>query len=56
MRTTLIILVLILPWLSSGQEITNNSFSLDEAIAYALEHNYSALNATRDLDDAQKQK
>ena len=56
MRTTLIILVFVLPWLSSGQETPENSFSMDEAIAYALEHNYSALNATRDLDDAQKQK
>ncbi|MEZ4810041.1 MAG: TolC family protein [Allomuricauda sp.] len=56
MRTTLIILLFVLPWLSSGQETPGNSFSLDEAIAYALEHNYSALNATRDLDDAQKQK
>lgn len=31
-------------------------FSLEEAIAYALEHNYSAVNAGRDLVDAQKQK
>ncbi|MDC6366286.1 MULTISPECIES: TolC family protein [Flavobacteriaceae] len=56
MRTTLIILCLVLPWLSSGQETTNNSFSLDEAIAYALEHNYSSINASRDMDAAQKQK
>lgn len=38
-----------------GQEQTN-SFTLDEAIAYALENNYSAINADRDLIDAQKQK
>lgn len=31
-------------------------FSLEEAIAFALEHNYSAVNASRDLVDAQKQK
>ncbi len=31
-------------------------FSLQEAIQYALEHNYSAINANRDLVDAQKQK
>lgn len=55
MRTTLIILLFILPWLSSAQDTIPN-FSLDGAIQYALEHNYSALNATRDLDDAQKQK
>ncbi|MFD2587249.1 TolC family protein [Croceitalea marina] len=34
----------------------DNSFSLDEAVAYALEHNYEAINAGRDLVDAQKQK
>ena len=31
-------------------------FSLEEAINYALEHNYSAINASRDMVDAQKQK
>ena len=33
-----------------------NSFSLDEAIAFALENNYSAVNADRDVLDAKKQK
>ena len=32
------------------------AFSLEEAIAYALENNYGALNAERDILDAQKQK
>lgn len=32
------------------------SFTLDEAIAFALENNYSAINADRDLIDARKQK
>ncbi len=32
------------------------TFSLEEAIAFALENNYSAINAERDLTDAQKQK
>lgn len=40
---------------SRGQEIPR-LFSLEEAIQYALEHNYSAINASRDLVDAQKQK
>ncbi len=31
-------------------------FTLDEAVAFALENNYSAVNANRDLVDAQKQK
>ncbi len=47
--------MLLLPWLASSQD-TIPSFSLDGAIAYALEHNYSAINASRDLVDAQKQK
>ncbi|RKN82574.1 TolC family protein [Ulvibacterium marinum] len=32
------------------------SFSLEEAIAFAMENNYSSINADRDLTDAQKQK
>ncbi|MFC4221503.1 TolC family protein [Flagellimonas marina] len=55
MRTTLISLFVLLPWLASAQD-TIPSFSLDEAIQYALEHNYSAMNASRDIVDAQKQK
>ncbi|MEC7265151.1 MAG: TolC family protein [Bacteroidota bacterium] len=55
MRTTLISFMLLLPWLASAQD-TIPSFSLDGAIAYALEHNYSAINASRDIVDAQKQK
>jgi len=33
-----------------------NSFSLEEAITYALEYNYSVINADREILDAQKQK
>ncbi len=41
----------------SQEEVTNtNSFTLQEAIAFALENNYSAINADRDLIDAKKQK
>ncbi len=32
------------------------SFSLDEAIAFALEYNYTAINSNREILDAQKQK
>lgn len=55
MQKTLITLLFILPWLASAQD-TIPSFSLDQAIIYALEHNYSAQNAERDIVDAQKQK
>ncbi len=34
----------------------SNSYTLEEAIVFALENNYSSINASRDLIDAQKQK
>ena len=42
--------------LSALSQNQDHSYSLDEAITYALEHNYSSMNASRDLVDAQKQK
>ncbi len=56
MRTTFISLLLILPLLTQAQETAPYSFSLDQAIAHALQHNYSSINADRDIVDAQKQK
>ena len=41
-------------WSNSQEQ--PNSFSLEEAIAYALEYNYSVINADREILDAQKQK
>lgn len=57
MRILITILLIQLLWFTSlsGQEIPT-SFSLEEAITYALEHNYDAINASRDLKDAEKQK
>ena len=57
MRTLTKLLFILLLWSVPliAQE-NDNSFSLDEAVAYALEHNYDAINAGRDLVDAQKQK
>ena len=42
-------------FVSQAQELPT-AFSLEQAIEFALEHNYSAINASRDLVDAQKQK
>ena len=56
MRSTIISLLLLLTSYTWGQSTSGNSFSLDQAITYALEHNYSSINASRDLVDAQKQK
>lgn len=57
MRTISKLGLLILLWSVplTAQE-NKTSFSLDEAIAYALEHNYQSINASRDMVDAQKQK
>lgn len=40
---------------ATGQDLPK-LFSLEEALVYALEHNSSAINATRDIEDAQKLK
>ncbi len=42
---------------TAQEQLTEASnFTLEEAIAFALENNYSAINANRDIEDAQKQK
>lgn len=41
---------------SQEQTERTYSFTLQEAISFALENNYSAINAERDIIDAQKQK
>ncbi len=51
----LFILVLVVTATGFSQEKTY-SFTLEEAVAFALENNYSAINADRDIIDAQKQK
>ncbi|QCX01671.1 TolC family protein [Aggregatimonas sangjinii] len=59
MRHFLFILaILVLGHFGHSQEVVEgtNSFTLEEAIAFALENNYSAINADRDVIDARKQK
>ena len=56
MRNVLIPLLLIIPLISSLGQDAQTQFSLEEAIAFALENNYSAINADRDIIDARKQK
>ncbi|WP_273568944.1 TolC family protein [Maribacter halichondriae] len=41
---------------SQEEMAQSSSFTLDEAITFALENNYKAINANRDIVDAQKQK
>ncbi len=52
---TLLVLFAIQLTSAQGQEQTYN-FTLEEAIAFAQENNYSAINADRDILDARKQK
>lgn len=55
MRTFKTLFLIVFPLWATAQN-TDNVFSMEEAIAYALEHNASAINASRDVTDAQKQK
>ena len=57
MRTIIKLGILTLLWaVPLGAQESKITFSLDEAVAYALEHNYQSINASRDMVDAQKQK
>ncbi|MCW5516446.1 TolC family protein [Muriicola sp. Z0-33] len=56
MRKYIIIPIFLFLWTFSIAQDASSSYSLDEAIAYALENNYSAINAERDIIAAQKQK
>ena len=54
----LVLFTLLIFTLGHSQDKTETpySFSLEEAITFALENNYSAINADRDIIDARKQK
>ena len=41
---------------SENEQKQSYSFSLDQAISHALEHNYEIINAGRDIQIAEKQK
>lgn len=56
MRSILVALVLVLGFFTAHAQEEPESFSLQEAVDYALQYNYSIINAERDLIDAQKQK
>ena len=56
MKLTRLFIMLIFLSYSGFSQDESTSFTLNEAIAFALENNYSALNADRDIIDARKQK
>ncbi|RZJ35613.1 MAG: TolC family protein [Flavobacterium sp.] len=56
MRKTILILILFVSVGARSQESKTHSFSLKEAITHALQHNYDAINAGRDIDKAKQKK
>jgi len=56
MRTTFLVFFTLLCVTVGFSQEQNNSYTLEEAIAFALENNYTIINANRDLIAAQKQK
>ena len=56
MRNSFLALLMLFTTTWSYAQEQTYSFTLEEAIDYALENNYGAINADRDLLDAQKQK
>ncbi len=56
MRNQLITLLLSMALTTGYAQEETYSFTLEEAVTFALENNYSAINSDRDLIDAQKQK
>jgi outer membrane protein TolC len=55
MRNKLVFLFSLLTYVAFAQE-QQTSFTLDQAINYALQHNYNVINAERDIEAAKKQK
>ncbi|MFD2892398.1 TolC family protein [Flavobacterium chuncheonense] len=55
-KTLIITLLFITSFIKAQEEKKSYSFTLDQAIAHALENNYTAINATRDIDAAKKRK
>lgn len=57
MKKLTLILLLLTAWAHAQQKPKQSySFSLDQAIGHALEHNYAAINATRDIAIARQKK
>ncbi|WP_339840579.1 TolC family protein [uncultured Maribacter sp.] len=56
MRNQLVLLLTVLSLGFGYSQEQTYSFTLEEAIQFALENNYAAINADRDIIDAQKQK
>ena len=55
-KTLIITLLFITSFIKAQEEKKSYSFTLDQAIAHALENNYTSINATRDIEAAKKRK
>lgn len=56
MKQFLIILSVLIGLPAFSQDKEKHAFTLQEAISYGLEHNYSAVNASRDIDISKQRK
>ncbi|MGC1516567.1 MAG: TolC family protein, partial [Maribacter sp.] len=56
MRQSVLTILLFLVLQGSFAQEQSYSFTLEEAVLFAQENNYAAINADRDILDAQKQK
>ena len=56
MRRLFLLIILISAGIQAQEIEDGYSFSLEEAIRFGLENNYSSVNAQRDIDIAIKQK
>ncbi|MFI2741856.1 TolC family protein [Zhouia sp. PK063] len=56
MKKLITVLFLIAAFAAKAQDQASYTFSLDQAINYALQHNRQSINASRDIDAAIKQK
>lgn len=56
MKQTIIITLLLFVGFANAQEKEKYTFTLDQAIEHALQNNYKAINASRDIESAKQKK
>ena len=56
MKQTIIITLLLFVGFTNAQEKEKYAFTLDQAIEHALQNNYKAINASRDIESAKQKK
>ena len=56
MKQTIILTLLLFVGFANAQEKEKYAFTLDQAIEHALQNNYKAINASRDIESAKQKK